>query len=69
MLYVKQTNVTSDLILMWLGWVRVCAVVFAVMMVCFYDAIRMITVGEILSEIMLFKRKKTGVPVFGIPVL
>ena len=35
----------------------------------FYEAIRMIRVGEILRETMLFKRKKTGVPVFGIPVL
>ena len=69
MLYVKPTNATSDVNLMWVGWVRVCGVVFAVMMVCFYEAIRMIRVGEILSEIMLFKKTKTGVPVFRIPVL
>ena len=68
MLHVKSTNIMScNLGVGGCGWV--CGLVFMVMIVRLCEAIRVIRMGETLSVIVLIKRKKVGVPVFGVPVL
>ena len=64
--YIGETELTNvkptvqrHVNLMWVWCVPVCGLVFAVMMVCLYEAIDMIRVGQILREILLMKTKNS----------